>query len=230
MSLLDPDRLQEGFARSRWWSVERWNLVSFRRRDYLAPHDLPLADAVRERVAAATGEHPAGPVLMLGHLRQWGQCFNPVTFYFCLRESSDGHCAQPEFIVAEVENTPWRERHAYVLDMRGQHGPDYRASTAKELHVSPFLPMGLDYHWRFRLMPDAIDVHMRVTDNGADCFAAGMRLALQPMEAEAMRRMPLGYPFMALRVLGGIYGQAARLWLKRIPFLEHPRRRERSHG
>ncbi len=217
-SLLDVDRLNEIFAASRLWSLERFNLVTFRRSDYLGPPDRVLGDAVRDRIQAEAGLRPDGPVLMLAHLRQWGCCFNPVTFYL------SHHGGKLAFIVAEVHNTPWGERHAYVLDCRGQSGPNYRFIFDKTFHVSPFLPMQMGYDWRFQLDDQGLGVHMLVTEAGRECLSAGMKLEYQPLTARAMAAMPLKFPMITARVLAGIYWQALRLWLKRIPLHTHPER------
>ena len=73
---------------------------------------MPLADAVRDLVEERTGARPAGPIRLLTHLRSFGHCFNPVSFYYCFDPAGE----RVEAVVAEVTNTPWGERHAYVLE------------------------------------------------------------------------------------------------------------------
>lgn len=216
-TLVDVDRVENVFARSRLWSVGRFNLVGFRRSDFLRPLDRPLRQAVLERVAEVTGCQPSGRIFLLAHLRQWGLCFNPVSFYFCF-----GRDGILQAIVAEVHNTPWNQRHAYVLDCRGQEGPEYRFDFDKSFHVSPFMPMAIHYDWRFRIDHDRLDVHMLLKDSGRECFTVGMQLALEPMTTSTMRRMPLKFPLMTFKVVAGIYWQALRLWLKKVPFYSHP--------
>ncbi len=218
MTLLDLDGLRETFCQSRMWTMSRPGLVRFYRPDYMDPSVPDLAEAARARVEDKVGFRPDGPVYWLGHLRQWGMCFNPVSFYFL--QSRDRR--QLQFILAEIHNTPWGERHVHVLDCRDQAGPEYRFVFAKEFHVSPFLPMDLAYDWRFRLAEERLDVHMEVMDGDAVLFSAGLGLDIEPLTPRLMTAMPFKYPFMTLRVVAAIYWQAMCLWWKKTPFYAHP--------
>jgi cyclopropane-fatty-acyl-phospholipid synthase len=57
--------------------------VRFRRGDYLGDPHVGLAEAVRSLIECRTGSAPAGPIRVLTHLRTFGYCFNPVSFYYC---------------------------------------------------------------------------------------------------------------------------------------------------
>lgn len=220
MVQLDLDRLSEHFAQSRWWSLERFNLIGFRRSDYLdAPGD-NLDQAVRNYVAAETGKRPVGPVQIYTQPRIWGLAFNPVTFYWCY--DADGNL---ETIVTEVNNTPWNERYAYVLPVANSNSgrrDTLRFEFDKKFHVSPFMPMALQYRWQFSFKESQTTIHMTLFDGENRHFDATFLADAKPLTKKAMRRLPWRYPAQCLRVLAAIYWQAFRLWLKGIPFYTHP--------
>lgn len=134
MMYLDLGELDRVFEGLWCWSARRPAPAWFRRGDYLGDARVPLDQAVRDRVERATGARPAGPIRMLTHLRYFGYVMNPVTFYYCF----DRPAARVETIVAEVTNTPWNERHAYVLGRSENRGTPGRPAFrfAKAFHVS----------------------------------------------------------------------------------------------
>ena len=217
---LDLDEIERVFDKRLLWSVGRRNLAEFRRSDYLGPPDLPLAEAVRACVARVTTSVPAGPIRLLTHLRYAGHVFNPVSFYYCY--ARDGETLHT--IVAEITNTPWQERHAYVLPVEtaNTRGRQTVWSFDKAFHVSPFLPMGCRYVWRFTAPADTLYVHMQVWREDRSEFDATLALKRLPLTGQSLRRVLWRYPVMTAQVITGIYWQALRLWLKGIPVYSHP--------
>lgn len=220
---LDLDELDRVFA-GRWlWSNGRRNVAEFRRGDYLGPAAVPLAQAVRDRVESATGRRPAGAIRLLTHLRYLGHAFNPVSFYYC--HGADGAL---DCIVAEITNTPWRERHAYVLpvDAARRQGRALHWDFAKRFHVSPFMAMERDYRWSFTPPGADLRVHMDVRREGRREFAAHLHLQRRPLDGAALARVLWRYPAMTTQVVAAIHWQALRLWLKRTPVHPHPSLRD----
>ena len=143
MPYLKLDELPDLFDGSWTWSAKRFALARFKRADFLGDPEVALDTAVRQRVAQETGTTPRGPIFMLANLRYFGFIMNPICCYYCFAE--DGETL--EYLVAEVTNTPWNERHSYVLSASGAN--DWlRTDFAKAFHVSPFQPMDMQYHWR----------------------------------------------------------------------------------
>ena len=204
--------------RGRWlWSARRPAAAWLNRADYLGDAGVPLDQAVRDLVERETGRRPAGPVRMLTQLRTFGRCFNPVTFYYCY----DAAGARVTDIVAEITNTPWNERHAYVLPAHGASRV-MRWRFAKRFHVSPFMPMDVDYDWRFTPPGPRLAVHMQDRRDGAPIFDATLLLRRREITGGALAATLARHPLGPLRVLAAIYWQALLLWLKRAPFHTHP--------
>ena len=223
MLYLDLEELPRLFERSWLWSEHRPAFARFRRSDHLGDPSLPLAACVRDLVELRTGRRPAGPIRLLTHLRYAGFAMNPVSFYYCF----DPLDARVEAIVAEVNNTPWGERHCYVIsaDEKGRRGT-IRARTPKEFHVSPFMEMDLDYAWSFREPGDRLSLCIANHEpGGALLFEAVLGLRRRELGARSRARMLVRYPLITLQLITAIYWQAIRLYLAGASFIPHPRAR-----
>ena len=196
----------------------RPGIVRVRRRDLLGGPDpatpLDVAEAVRELVWQRTGVPiEEGPVRVLTHPRTLGTCFNPVSFYYAF----DG-AEQLQAVVADVTNTPWGDRHAYVLRHADPGRPTavLRGAHAKALHVSPFQPMERAHHWAATAPGPTLSVHIenRATPEHDPDFDATLRLHRRPLTARSLRAMVARHPAGTARVLTLIYGHAVALKLR----------------
>ena len=218
MVLLDLDELPGLFDGHPLFSARRPALARFRREDYLGDPRRPLADCVRELVQERTGQRPTGPVRLLTTLRQFGHSFNPVSFFYCLAPGG----GRVETVVAHVSNTPWGERHAYVLE-REDEAAVMRDTFDKVFHVSPFIGMDASYDWRVTEPGDRLSVH--IDERGRDgepVFDATLTLERRELTRAQLTRMLLRFPATSLRVVALIYWNALRLKLKGAPYFRHP--------
>ena len=178
---------------------------------------LMAAEAVRGRLAEAGIETSRVRVLALTQPGAFGYSFNPVNFYFCEREGV------LVALLLQVTNTPWGEKHCYVLDGRGRRlSGHHRFQFAKAFHVSPFLSMGGRYRLRLDLSEDHLRIALRLSGGSAPLLAC-LSLCTQPLTARAVAARGLCQPVQNALTLARIYWQAGRLAAKSTPFFPHPR-------
>ena len=220
MVYVDISKVSKILKHSLIWNVNKPALISFYRKDYHGDSSKPLDQAVRDTIYNKTGKKINGPIRILTHLRYFGFCFNPVSFYYCF-DTTD---SKLEMIMAEVTNTPWNERHSYIIDKKMLKGSKKNlvAELEKKLHVSPFWGMDHQYEWLFSEPDESLLVNMKNFKSKVKVFDATLTMKRKALTIKNLLISVLRFPFITLIVVYRIHWQALKLWVKKAPFFVHP--------
>ena len=220
MMYLDLDELDELLAKSPLWSRGRLRPARFQRSDFLGDPEVPLKQAVCDRIEQQTGVRHEGSVRLLANWRYFGFIINPISCYYCY----DAEEAL-KFIVVEVTNTPWGERQSYVLccDPKQRF---QRIKFNKQMHVSPFNPMQMKYHWCSNQPHKMLTLNLESECEEEVHVDATMALKRREITSASLAGVLLQYPWMTGKVAFLIYWQALKLWVKRNPIYDHPGSRD----
>lgn len=213
---LDLDDLTEIQQQHRCFSVDRPNLISFKQSDYLDPDHVGLKQSVLDFASRFT-DTLIDRVMVLSQPRIFGLAFNPLSLFYLY------HKDQLVGLVAEVHNTPWNERHRYFVPSDSNESI-HHFEHDKDFHVSPFNPMELDYRWRFNEPSDVLSVSLDVREHqapDAHYFCASFSLTREPIAK--MSSLLIRFPLAAVSTVIRIYYHAFKLWLKKVPFHDHPK-------
>lgn len=229
---LDLDEINSVFDKYLFWSSHGSNLASFSEKDHLKaysktgidgdkarPEPEDLAERARRFVEDETGTRPEGKILLLTHLSYFGFRFNPVSFYYCYNKDN----STLSHIIAEVNNTPWGEQYCYLIPAsQADTNKHIRHEESKQFHVSPFMPMDMQYDWRFTRPDESLSVHMQNYREGKKVFDATLLLEREDISSASLTRALARFPFMTMKVVAAIYYQALILLIKRVPVFDHP--------
>ena len=232
MPLIDLDELGTLQASIRGFGMDVMNFARFRPADYLRDYGNRDSDgkaaaercgsllkqAVQDKLESLTGVRLKGRVMLLCQLRYAGIYFSPINLYY-LYDEHDNWC----WVLAEVSNTPWNERHYYALPATSDwQGDNWQGQKA--FHVSPFNPMSQYYNWRLRAPDNQLLVHLDIhsADNNQKVLDATLLMKRQPFTTGTLWQLIARTPVQTVKIVVGIYWQALRLWLKKAPFYSHP--------
>ncbi len=218
MFFLDIDDIPSQCQKSPFISYDKLNVLSFYRKNYLPTTD---QGSIREQVEKNLKKHnhtlmPAR-IFILTQLSYLGYCYNPVSFYYCY-DAND--CLI--YLLAEVNNTPWNERHVYVEKIDSQNKAIVKLEKA--FHVSPFLPLDMQYIWSVYVPSGSIKLRMECIKQ-QPVFYAAINLKRRNLNAKNILIVALTNPFATLVNHLRIYKQALGLYLKKAPFYAHAQRK-----
>lgn len=200
----------------------RFGLVSLLAADYMAHRNESTLEArLQGEIKEKLGEQWTGEAYLLAQPRYLGFVMNPLALFYCYDTSGE-----LQFAVGEITNTPWGERHCYVFDMKaGEKKPSKDFTFPKAFHVSPFLPMNMEYTWRLMVPRKYLAVGIWNRIEGRLDFEAHLTLQRAALKRSTMLKYLIKMPFMTWKIWFGIYLNAGILYaLKRVTFYSHPKK------
>lgn len=224
MFYVDLDEIEAVCKLSSLCSMSAWSPLRFLRSDFHGDERESIKSEVYKTVKAQIGKTLSGPVMMLANWRCFGFNFNPLCTYYCF----DARGEHLEAVVAEVTNTPWFERHAYVLDAStidsnvntdSDSIGDVSASFEKQFTVSPFNPVNMRYQWLSSKPMETLEVEIKTYLDQINTVNATMILNRIPLSRRTIWQTLIQFPCMSIKVVAAIYWQALKLYLKGVPFL-----------
>ena len=215
--LIDLDRLAQAGSKSRLFSVNRANLVSFNERHHGPRDGSPLRQWVDTLMENAGFARPQ-QVSLLCYPTVLGYTFNPLSVYFCRDE--DGELTA---LIYQVHNT-FGETHSYVEPVRpGDLGPaGIRQSRAKGFYVSPFMEMEMTYHFRISGPGETVGLRILETDSSGPVLSACFFGRHEALTSGTLLAVVLKTAGITWKTIAGIHYEALRLWLKGLKLVDRP--------
>jgi DUF1365 family protein len=223
MAFMDIDRIPELMKVSPFASYNRFNWATYAERDHFGDATQTLRQRLTAEAAAQGVAIDGGPIFLLTHLRYLGYNFNPISLFYCY-----DHDGSLKIILAEVNST-FGESHNYWLTAANRtpgstsNNQRHTYRCPKEMHVSPFMRMNLDYTFALTQPGETLVAHMETLEHvgnnagGKSFFDATLSLRRHPWSASALHSALIAHPWMTAKVISAIHWQALRLYLKKAP-------------
>jgi len=228
MFYLDIDEIDAAARKLPLFSRGKRNIFNFRDEDHFKfpQGDVKNKQTVRQKLNNyLASKQIAAParVFLLTHVRMFGHVFNPVSFYFCF--DSNEVCTH---VVTEISNT-FGEMKLFLIDQ--QNGQVFEQNVIKYFYVSPFTELDTEFAFRYKIPDTKLNIQINVHDQlGKKFFISTLTGSRYALTNYRLLIYIFRFPFITLKVLGGIHWQAFLLWLKRIPYYKKKWKPELQKG
>ena len=139
--LLDLSELEILNNNIRFFSINKFNLISFFEKDHGNRDDSSLVDWVKKNLEQNQINTENIKIKLLCYPRIFGYVFNPLSIFFVYNQNDT-----LVSILYEVKNT-FGEQHTYVFKIDNENNL-IQNNCSKKFHVSPFIEMNCNYFFR----------------------------------------------------------------------------------
>ncbi|MGQ0620338.1 MAG: DUF1365 domain-containing protein [Panacagrimonas sp.] len=216
--LIDVDRASEAAGSLRFFSHNRFNVLSFHDRDHGAETSGGLRNWAENILRNEGISLDGGRIRLLCMPRLFGFAFNPISIWYC--EHRDGRLRA---VIAEVRNT-FGEKHSYVLASGGEAMPyDQGQDKDKCFHVSPFFDLVGRYRFLLSEPGETLRVVIHESREGVPILDASIAAQRRVLSDTAILGQVMRMPVMTLKVVAAIHWEALKIWLRGARFHKKPK-------
>ena len=210
---IDLYELQELDKKIKFFSFNRFNLVSFYEKDHGNRDGSSLIQWVKKNLEENDINSKDIRIKLLCYPRIFGYVFNPLSVFF-IYDSNEKLIS----ILYEVKNT-FGEQHTYVFKVK-DNANLFEHNCSKKFHVSPFIEMNCNYFFRILKPGEKISIIIDQYQLDEKILYASQDGKRVNFNTKELIKSYLKHPLMTFKIISAIHYEAFKLWAKGIKIIQ----------
>ncbi len=211
--LIDLSELEDLDKRVKFFSFNKFNLVSFYEKDHGHRDGSSLVEWIKKNLNENDINSKDIRIKLLCYPRIFGYVFNPLSVFF-IYDSSEKLIS----ILYEVKNT-FGEQHTYIFKVKDDANL-FQHNCSKKFHVSPFIEMNCNYFFRILKPGEKISVIIDQYQTDEKILYASQDGKRVDFTSKELLKSYLKHPLMTFKIISAIHYEAFKLWTKGIKFIK----------
>ena len=210
---IDLSELKELNEKLKFFSVNKFNLISFYEEDHGERDGSSLLNWVKKNLSSNEISTDNIKVKLLCYPRILGYVFNPLSIFF-VYDKNDNLIS----ILYEVKNT-FGEQHTYVFRVDSEINL-IQNNCSKKFHVSPFIEMNCKYFFRILRPSEKLSIIIDQYDTKGKILFASQDGKRSDLTSNQLIKSYLKHPLMTFKIIFAIHFEAFKLWVKGIKLIK----------
>ena len=211
--LIDLSELNELNNKLKFFSLNKFNLISFYEKDHGERDGSSLLSWVKLNLRNNNIITENIKIKLLCYPRILGYVFNPLSIFF-IYDKNENLIS----ILYEVKNT-FGEQHTYVFKIEGENKL-IKNNCSKKFHVSPFIEMNCNYFFTILHPGESLSVKIDQYDQDGKILFASQDGKRFDLTSKNLMTSYIKHPLMTFKIISAIHFEAFKLWIKGIKFVK----------